>query len=104
IPDDRGGLRPQAHPSMTQARGLACLMLALLLASGCTTSTTVRGHPERSPATKPDMKDYVMDGYAGVHQSDQAIPFAQVPSSRQRAAEHLYEACLTARRCDVKHQ
>src|SRR5262249_60363799 len=94
IPDDRRGLRPQEHRSMTQACRLAYLILALLLASSCTTSTTVRGDPERSPATKPDMKDYVMDSYACVHKSEQEIRFGQFPWSRQGDAQRHSEACI----------
>ena len=83
---------------------LVYLVLALLLAAGCTTSRTRWGDPDRSPATKVDMKNYVHDSYECVRESEQEIRFGQLPSSRQRDAQLLYERCMTARGYDVQRR
>jgi hypothetical protein len=80
------------------------LVLALLLAAGCTTSRTRWGDPDRSPATKVDMKNYVHDSYECVRESEQEIRFGQLPSSRQRDAQLLYERCMTARGYDMQRR
>ena len=79
-------------------------MLALLLAAGCTTSRTLWGDPDRSRATKTDMRNYVQDSYECVRESEQEIRLGQLPSSRQRDAQLLYERCITARGYDVQRR
>jgi hypothetical protein len=83
---------------------LGCLLLALLLAGGCTTSSTAQSDPDRSPATKPDMKNYVQDSYQCVRESEQEIRLGQLPWSRQRDAQRLYEVCMSARGYEVQHR
>jgi len=78
-------------------RRTTCLALALSLATGCTGSTTFWGDPERSPATKSNMRNYVNDSYDCVQNSAQEIRLGQLPSSKQRDAQRLYEECMTAR-------
>jgi hypothetical protein len=80
------------------------VVLALLLAAGCTTTTIALGDPDRSPATKADMKNYVQDSYACVRASQQEIRIGQLPWSRQRDAQRLYDSCMTARGYDVQHR
>ena len=82
----------------------AYLMLALLFAVGCTTSRTALADPDRSPATKADMKNYVMDSYNCVRQSEQEIRLGQLPWSRERDAQRGYESCMTSRGYDVQRQ
>lgn len=79
------------------------VVLALLLTGSCTTSTAVRGDPERSPATKADMKNYVQDSYHCGRESEQEIHLGQLPWSREREAQRLYEMCMRARGYDVQH-
>jgi hypothetical protein len=79
-------------------------VLALLSAAGCTTSRTLWGDPDRSPATKANMRTYVQDGYECVRESEQEIRLGQLPSSRQRDAQRLYEGCMTARGYDVQRR
>lgn len=64
----------------------------------------VRGDPDRSPATKADMKNYVMDSYHCSSESEQEIRFGQLPWARQRDAQGLYEMCMRARGYDVQHR
>jgi hypothetical protein len=80
------------------------LALALLLAAGCTTSTVIRGDPDRSPATKAEMKSYVQDSYECVIGSQQDIHLGQLPQLRQRDAQRLYEQCMTGRGYDVQRR
>src|SRR6266404_2300925 len=82
-------------------RALVYVVLALLLAAGCTTSRTLWGDPDRSPATKANMRNYVQDSYECLRESEQEIRVGQLPSSRQRDAQGLYERCMTARGYDV---
>jgi len=96
---------------MISRRGLARLghrtltgwVVALLLV-GCTTKTTLWGDPDRSPGTKADMRSYVQDSYECVRESEQEIRLGQLPSSRQRDAQLLYERCMTARGYDVQRR
>ncbi len=92
------GQRPTAR------RALVYLVLALLLAAGCTTKTTFWGDPDRSPGTKADMRNYVQDSYACIRESEQETRLGQLPSSRQRDAQLLYERCMTARGYDVQRR
>jgi len=79
-------------------------LLALLLAGGCTTVRFVRGDPDRSPATKADMKNYVQDSYQCGSESEQEIRLGQLPSSRERVAQRLYEKCMRARGYEVQQR
>ena len=96
---------------MISRRGLARLghrtltgwVVALLLV-GCATKTTFWGDPDRSPGTKADMRNYVRDSYECVRESEQEIRLGQLPSSRQRDAQLLYERCMTARGYDVQRR
>ncbi len=92
------------HRPTARRHALVYLVLALLLAAGCTTSRTRWGDPDRSPATKVDMKNYVHDSYECVRESEQEIRFGQLPASRQRDAQLLYERCMTARGYDVQRR
>lgn len=78
--------------------------MALLLAGGCTTATTLLADPDTSPATKADMKSYVQDSYACVINSEQDIHLGQLAPLRQRDAQRLYEQCMTARGYTVQHR
>jgi hypothetical protein len=82
----------------------AYLMLALLFAAGCATSTTALADPDRSPATKADMKNYVQDSYGCVRESEQEIHLGQLPWSRERDAQRLYEMCMSARGYEVQRR
>jgi len=84
----------------TRPCAVVYLVLALL-AAGCTTPTRLRGDPDRSPAAKADMRNYVQDSYECGRESEQEIHLGQLPSSRQRDAQRLYEACMTTRGYDV---
>src|SRR5262249_43429772 len=79
------------------AGSLGWFALALFLATGCTESTTFWGDPDRLPATKSNMRNYVSDSYDCVQNSAQEIRLGQLPSSKQRDAQRLYEECMTAR-------
>jgi hypothetical protein len=81
------------------------VVLALILTGSCTTSTTALADPDRSPATKADMKSYVLDSYNNcVRQPEQDIRLGQLPWLRQRDAQRLYESCMTSRGYDLKRQ
>ena len=83
---------------------LAYPVLVLLFAAGCTTSRIAMADPDRSPATKADMKNYVQDSYGCVRESEQEIRLGQFPWSRARDAQRLYESCMTSRGYDVQRQ
>jgi len=85
-------------------RAFIRLSLTLLLATGCTTKTTFWGDPDRSPATKPDMRSYVQDSYECVRESEQDIRLGQMPWSKQRDAQRLYESCMSARGYEVQRR
>jgi hypothetical protein len=85
-------------------RVLGCLLLVLLLAGGCTTARFVRGDPERSPATKADMKNFVQDSYQCGSESEQELRLGDLPWFRERDAQRLYEMCMKARGYDVQHR
>jgi len=89
---------------MDAVRAPVYLALSLLLAAGCTTSRTALADPDRSPATKADMRSYVQDSYECVRQSEQEIRLGQLPWSTQRDAQRLYESCMTARGYDVQRR
>ena len=88
-------------PIYSRSMALAALALAL---AGCTTSRTALADPDRSPATKADMKNYVLDSYSCVRESAQDIRLGQLPWSRERDAQRLYESCMTSRGYDVRGQ
>jgi len=46
----------------------------------------------------------VQDSYECVRESEQEIRVGQLPSSRQRDAQGLYERCMTARGYDVQRR
>ena len=85
-------------------RRIVGVVLALFLAGGCTTSGAVRGDPDRSPATKADMKNYVQDSYECGLESEQVINLGQFPWWLERKAQRLYEMCMRTRGYDVQHQ
>lgn len=94
----------RGETAFVSRRALTCLSLTLLLAAGCTTKTTFWGDPDRSPATKPDMRSYVQDSYECVRESEQDIRLGQMPWSKQRDAQRLYESCMSARGYEVQHR
>ena len=104
-PRHRGPARAEGEHAVSAARKPpAYLMLVLILVVGCTTSRTALADPDRSPATKADMKNYVLDSYNCVRQSEQDIRLGQLPWSRERDAQRLYESCMASRGYDVQRQ